>query len=110
MHALRMARTVWECLLQSKTLEDYQHFSNQWQTFPESIRRVAADLSVHIPGAPPLIPDTPELKNARDRERGRLYVDEDTIDLFIDHLERQIPVTFGEKDKLFLHSVGVCDE
>ena len=39
-----------------------------------------------------------------------VYVDSDTIDLHIDRLERQIPVVFEEKDKLFLHSVGVCGD
>ena len=36
-----------------------------------------------------------------------LYADEETIDLMIDHLERQLPVEFDACDKQFLHSVGM---
>ena len=36
-----------------------------------------------------------------------LYADEETIDLMMDHLERQFPVEFDESDKQFLHSVGM---
>ena len=41
------------------------------------------------------------------RYPGPVYTDEETIDLMMDHLERQFPVEFDESDKQFLHSVGM---
>ena len=36
-----------------------------------------------------------------------IHADEETIDLMMDHLERQFPVEFNKSDKQFLHSVGM---